>query len=77
LRLDIKWPNDIVVDRRKIGGILAEAVTSAGASRTISSVVLGYGVNVGPMSYPRLVEMFANERVEPGADRARCGRPTP
>ena len=52
LRADIKWPNDLVVDRRKLAGVLAEGVAAAGDAR-VSSVVLGYGVNVGPMAYPR------------------------
>jgi BirA family transcriptional regulator, biotin operon repressor / biotin---[acetyl-CoA-carboxylase] ligase len=41
----VKWPNDIVVDDRKLAGILAEA-DGAGA------VVVGMGMNVGPGSYP-------------------------
>lgn len=32
LRVDLKWPNDLYVDRRKLGGILAEAVQVTGAS---------------------------------------------
>jgi BirA family biotin operon repressor/biotin-[acetyl-CoA-carboxylase] ligase len=70
LRIDIKWPNDLLVARRKLGGILAEAVstpaagealepetelTPTGAARalnTVDAVVLGYGINVGPMAYP-------------------------
>ena len=39
----LKWPNDVVVGERKIGGILAES-SSAGAS--IDWVVVGIGVNV-------------------------------
>jgi BirA family biotin operon repressor/biotin-[acetyl-CoA-carboxylase] ligase len=42
----IKWPNDLFVGRRKLAGILAERVTR-------DAVVLGYGINVGPMAYPR------------------------
>src|SRR5207237_741940 len=52
LRTDINWPNDLVVHRRKVAGILAEAVASVGPPPTISSVVLGYGVNVGARAYP-------------------------
>jgi BirA family biotin operon repressor/biotin-[acetyl-CoA-carboxylase] ligase len=40
----IKWPNDLLVGPRKLAGILAEAFGDA--------VVLGYGINVGPMAYP-------------------------
>jgi BirA family biotin operon repressor/biotin-[acetyl-CoA-carboxylase] ligase len=44
LRVDLKWPNDLVVARRKLGGILAEA------SQTL--VVLGYGLNLGAAALP-------------------------
>jgi BirA family biotin operon repressor/biotin-[acetyl-CoA-carboxylase] ligase len=49
LQVDIKWPNDLLVGRRKLCGILAEA---SGAGSSIEAVVLGYGINVGPMAYP-------------------------
>jgi BirA family biotin operon repressor/biotin-[acetyl-CoA-carboxylase] ligase len=53
LKVDIKWPNDLLVLRRKLAGILAEAVPPArGGADGISTVVLGYGINVGPMAYP-------------------------
>ncbi len=47
----IKWPNDLLIGRRKLAGILAEGISSAGTSR-VDAVVLGYGINVGPMAYP-------------------------
>ena len=46
LAADIKWPNDLLVGRRKLAGILAERVSR-------DTVVLGYGINVSPMAYPR------------------------
>jgi BirA family biotin operon repressor/biotin-[acetyl-CoA-carboxylase] ligase len=56
LRPDIKWPNDLQIDGRKVAGILAEGIlTNApaqGGGRDLSLVVLGYGINVGPMAYP-------------------------
>jgi BirA family biotin operon repressor/biotin-[acetyl-CoA-carboxylase] ligase len=48
LRADIKWPNDLLVGRRKIAGILAESATS-----DLGRVVLGYGLNVDARAYPR------------------------
>lgn len=48
LFVDVKWPNDLYVARRKLAGILAEAA-GGGAEEQI---VLGYGINVGPMAYP-------------------------
>ncbi len=44
----IKWPNDVLVDGKKVCGILAEMQTGAGV---LQSVVLGIGVNVNaPLS---------------------------
>jgi BirA family biotin operon repressor/biotin-[acetyl-CoA-carboxylase] ligase len=45
LRADIKWPNDLLVGRRKLAGILAEKGERA-------SVILGYGINIGSKAYP-------------------------
>jgi len=41
---DLKWPNDLFVGRRKVAGILAES--------QVDAIILGYGINVGPMAYP-------------------------
>ncbi|HOC18120.1 MAG TPA: biotin--[acetyl-CoA-carboxylase] ligase [Vicinamibacterales bacterium] len=49
LRVEIKWPNDLVVGRRKLCGILAEA--SAAASG-LQHVVLGFGINLRAAGYP-------------------------
>ena len=47
LAVDLKWPNDLYVGRRKLAGILAEA-----AGGPDEPIVLGYGINVGPVAYP-------------------------
>jgi BirA family biotin operon repressor/biotin-[acetyl-CoA-carboxylase] ligase len=39
----LKWPNDIVVDEKKVAGILSEAVTEG---NQVVAVILGIGVNV-------------------------------
>jgi BirA family transcriptional regulator, biotin operon repressor / biotin---[acetyl-CoA-carboxylase] ligase len=39
----LKWPNDLVVDDRKLAGLLAESVVAAGA---LAAVVVGIGLNV-------------------------------
>ena len=52
LAIHLKWPNDLYIGhggRRKLAGILAEA-SPAGAAPHL--IVLGYGINVGPMAYP-------------------------
>ncbi|MGC4082986.1 MAG: biotin--[acetyl-CoA-carboxylase] ligase [Vicinamibacterales bacterium] len=47
----IKWPNDLLVDRRKLAGILAEGVVSPSTSG-LQAVVLGYGINVMAAAFP-------------------------
>ena len=51
---DIKWPNDLLVGRRKVAGILAEGITSRNGDATTEGlqVVLGFGINVSPAAYP-------------------------
>jgi BirA family biotin operon repressor/biotin-[acetyl-CoA-carboxylase] ligase len=49
LPAEIKWPNDIVIGRRKLAGILAEAAAQSGA---LQHVVLGFGLNLRPAVYP-------------------------
>lgn len=44
LRARLKWPNDVLVEDRKLAGVLVEA--SGGASRDAAGVVIGFGVNV-------------------------------
>ena len=44
---DIKWPNDLLVGRRKLAGILAET-----APGDVPQVVVGYGINVGKQAFP-------------------------
>ena len=42
-RLKLKWPNDVLADGRKLGGILLDSVSMGGAHLTI---VCGVGINV-------------------------------
>lgn len=45
----IKWPNDVLIDRQKICGILTE--TSWNGDKLVG-VVIGIGVNITPLSLP-------------------------
>ncbi|TLN10741.1 biotin--[acetyl-CoA-carboxylase] ligase [bacterium] len=49
LNAEIKWPNDVLLGRRKVCGVLAE--TSWQADR-LAGVVIGVGVNVAPSAVP-------------------------
>jgi BirA family biotin operon repressor/biotin-[acetyl-CoA-carboxylase] ligase len=44
--IGLKWPNDLWVAERKLGGILIEAASSGGRSQ----VVIGIGLNIRPRS---------------------------
>ncbi|HKC66583.1 MAG TPA: biotin--[acetyl-CoA-carboxylase] ligase [Pyrinomonadaceae bacterium] len=48
LQTDIKWPNDIIVDDRKLCGILAETVETASGR----AIVVGIGINLDDRAFP-------------------------
>ena len=49
LRPEIKWPNDVLLNRRKVCGVLVESVWEGSQVR---GCVVGVGVNVAPSSVP-------------------------
>jgi len=67
----IRWPNDLLIDGRKVCGILAEAA-SGGADR-VHHVILGIGVNLAQTAFPdELADRATSLRLvtgrAPGAD---------
>ena len=50
IKCEIKWPNDIIVNNKKIAGILVESIFSS----KLEAVVLGIGINVNQ-------EIFSND----------------
>lgn len=56
-RLQLKWPNDLLLDRAKVSGILLE--------RAEDAVVIGVGVNLA--LHPALVERPTTSLAEHGA----------
>lgn len=48
LAADLKWPNDLIVGRRKLAGILAEGL---GLGTPEQAVIIGVGLNVQPAAY--------------------------
>jgi len=72
----LKWPNDVLVDRRKVVGILAELESRAGSRAGSRFVVLGIGVNVNMQISdlpPDLVDKAGSVAIATGApvERAR------
>ncbi len=66
LPVELKWPNDLVVGRRKLGGILTEMSTT-GADHP--AVVVGIGINVRLTAYPLVLASVATSL------EAELGRP--
>lgn len=65
-----KWPNDVVVGGRKLGGILVEASVTGGR---IDHVVIGIGINVSQAEddfSPDLRATATSLAIEGGADHA-------
>ena len=60
LQTQIKWPNDVLVERRKVCGVLAEAQWSGGS---LEAVVLGIGINVSAGSIEGSGLKLANEKL--------------
>jgi BirA family biotin operon repressor/biotin-[acetyl-CoA-carboxylase] ligase len=61
LSAQVKWPNDVMLDRRKVAGVLAEARDAA--------VVLGIGINVNQTRS----ELPLDAPTEPGSLRTITG----
>ena len=55
LPAEIKWPNDVLVQRRKLAGILAEAHWQG---EQLLAVILGIGINIAPGSVPAEIELI-------------------
>jgi len=71
LKVSIKWPNDLTVSGRKIGGILTEVRC---APETINLAIIGIGINVNIQAgdFPDKIRTIATSmRAETGAYHQR------
>ena len=66
---DLKWPNDVLLDGKKVCGILAEM--NAEATR-VRHIVVGIGINVNQASFPEDLQSIATSlRVASGTEWSR------
>ncbi|AZD57392.1 bifunctional biotin--[acetyl-CoA-carboxylase] ligase/biotin operon repressor BirA [Pseudomonas chlororaphis subsp. aurantiaca] len=59
----LKWPNDVLVGRKKIAGILLELV---GDPADVCHVVLGVGINVNMQKTDEVDQLWTSMRLESG-----------
>ena len=69
LEVDLKWPNDLLVRGRKLGGILTEMHAEPGQIRF---VIVGIGLNVNQEKFPgELANLATSLRAETGKPQSR------
>ncbi|MCR4949927.1 MAG: biotin--[acetyl-CoA-carboxylase] ligase [Solobacterium sp.] len=58
IRAGIKWVNDLFIEKKKIGGILTEAITDFETGK-IESVIIGIGINIRETDFPDEIRNIA------------------
>ncbi|MCX7874636.1 MAG: biotin--[acetyl-CoA-carboxylase] ligase [Melioribacteraceae bacterium] len=54
LNIEVKWPNDVLINKKKVCGILSE---SSSRGNVISKIVVGIGLNVNQPNFPGKFEI--------------------
>jgi BirA family biotin operon repressor/biotin-[acetyl-CoA-carboxylase] ligase len=69
IRIDLKWPNDVLIAGKKVCGILTEM--NAEATR-VRYIVVGIGINANQASFPKEIEGEATSlRLATGSEWSR------
>ena len=69
LKSEIKWPNDIVVNNKKVTGILTEMILNKDKG---PFVIIGTGINVNQKDFPdEIKEMATSLKLESGKEENR------
>jgi len=76
LRAQVKWPNDVWLDRKKVAGVLVEASTIGAET---SAVIIGIGLNVNRVAFDEALcgqasslRLSGPHRTELDRERALC-----
>lgn len=62
-KVEIKWPNDILINKKKVGGILIE---NSIQGNMISSSIVGIGLNVNQEVFPAFAREATSLKLENG-----------
>src|SRR5580765_4119500 len=69
LACDLRWPNDLLIERKKVCGILTEISADA---EQLRFAVIGIGINVNQPSFPTEIEALATSlQMETGKQWSR------
>lgn len=69
---DIRWPNDILVGKKKCGGILVETASYPGTPAHLRYAVIGIGINVNHAAFPAELSSLATSlRIENNLSTSR------
>jgi BirA family biotin operon repressor/biotin-[acetyl-CoA-carboxylase] ligase len=69
LQLDVKWPNDLIMNGKKLGGILTEMHAEPNLVRFL---IVGIGLNVNQKEFPAELDSIATSlRAESGKNQSR------
>src|SRR5207247_8711218 len=69
LKLDLKWPNDLLIEGKKFCGILTEMNAEA---THVRHIVVGIGINVNQTQFPNELRLTATSlRLATGTDWSR------
>ncbi|MDP4114736.1 MAG: biotin--[acetyl-CoA-carboxylase] ligase [Bacteroidota bacterium] len=71
IKTELKWPNDVLINSKKISGILLESISSG---NSITKLVVGFGVNVNQSAFPGEYNIHPTSlRFEAGHEVSREG----
>lgn len=68
IRPDIKWPNDVMINGKKVAGVLIEVPEAASQDHAVVLVGCGINVNFDPRQYEEIRDIATSVRVECGRD---------
>jgi BirA family biotin operon repressor/biotin-[acetyl-CoA-carboxylase] ligase len=66
IQVDLKWPNDLLIRGRKVGGILVESGYVGG--RQFAVIGIGINVNLDAMKFAEIADIATSLSVESGAE---------
>jgi BirA family biotin operon repressor/biotin-[acetyl-CoA-carboxylase] ligase len=72
LSVDLRWPNDLLLGDRKLGGILVETAVKPGTPAMLRYAVIGIGINLNQPSFPpELADVATSVRLATGRGQSR------